>query len=415
MNVLYVTQYFSLTPTHASTVTTHEIVRGLAERGHNVTVVSPHSPGVFLLFEKNTGNVKVIKAIPFPKSIARWYNGFGTFLSHTVAYLPLLINAIVVSRRHGHFDVIISMYHPSHMASFSAYLLSRIFKLPLVIKTHDVYGFTSNLLRSLYLHFLDNLYRVILKRAECVSVVSDYLKSKVIETHGLERSKVLVFPNGVNVRRFRSRTDSDSLRSSLSVVNKKVVLFIGAITQDRGLDLLVKALPKILLKNSNAIVLIVGEGPQKSNLKKLAKDIGVERFVQFLPSVAHNDIPSYISLAEITVGPLVARLETLGSVPRKVLEYMACAKPVVSSRGGVAQDLIMDRRNGFLIQPANVEELASVISEVLRDPNLGKEIGLNARNHIAKFYDWDTIMNDFEKVLCAMVNGDKQNFTHEVG
>lgn len=415
MNILYVTQYFSLRPVHASTVTTYEIVKGLAERGHNVTVVSPHSPGVFFSFEKNARNVKVIKAIPFPKSKAQWYDGFGTLLSHTVAYVPLIINASVVSHRYGHFDVIISMYHPSHMASFSAYLLSRIFKLPLVIKTHDIYSFTSNLLKSLYLHSLNSLYRVILKRAECILVVSNYLKFKVTETHKLERHKVLVFPNGVNVRRFRPRIDSNSLRSSLGVMNKKVILFIGAITKDRGLDLLVKAMPKILLRNSNAIVLIVGEGPQKSNLKKLARDIGVERLVQFVPPVGHNEIPRYISLAEITVGPLVARFETLGSVPRKVLEYMACAKPVVSCQGGVAQDLIIDRCNGFLIQPENVQELASVVSDILRDPNLSKEIGLNARNYIVKFYEWDTIMNDFEKVLRAIVMGDKQNFALKMG
>ena len=399
MNVLYVTQYFSLTPIHASAITTYEIVRRLVERGHNVTVVSPCSAGTVLLFKKSAKNPYVTYTFPFPRFRARWYNGFGTFLSHTVAYIPLIINALVVNQCHGNFDIVVSMHHPSHMASFSAYLLSRVFKLPLIIKTHDVYSFTSSVLKSMYLHFLNSLHRVMLKRAERVLVVSNYLKFKAIETHRLEKHKVLVFPNGVDVRRFRLGIDSDSLRSSLGVVNKKVILFIGGITEDRGLDLLVKALPKMLVKNPNVIVLFVGEGPQKAYLKKLAQDVGVERFVKFVPPVSHKDIPRYISLAEITVGPLVARSDTFGSVPRKVLEYMACAKPVVSCRGGVAQDLIIDGYNGFLIQPGDVEELASIISEVFNDPSLSKEIGLNARKYVEDLYDWDRIMDDFEIAL----------------
>jgi len=293
------------------------------------------------------------------------------------------------------------------MASFSAYLLSHVFKLPLIIKTHDVYSFTSSVLKGMYLHFLNSVYRVTLRHAECVLVVSNYLKFKLVETNRLKKHEVLVFPNGVDVRRFRPGIDSDSLRSSLGVMNKKIILFIGGITEDRGLDLLVKALPKVMVKNPDVIVLFVGEGPQKAYLKKLAQDIGVERFVKFVPPVSHKDIPRYISLAEITVGPLVARLDTFGSVPRKVLEYMACAKPVVSCRGGVAQDLIIDGHNGFLFQPDDEEELASIISEVFNDPSLSKEIGLNARKHVENFHDWDIIMNGFEKVLFAAVIGDK--------
>lgn len=399
MNVLYVTQYFSLTPIHASAVTTYEIVKGLAERGHDVNVVSPYSSGVFLLFKKETEKVRVIKIFSFPRFKARWYNGFSALLTHTVAYVPLIMSALVANRRVGNFDVIVSMHHPSHMASFSAYLLSRVFKVPLIVKTHDVYGTASGLVKGLYLRFLGSLHRFVLKRADYISVVSEPLRLEIVKTHKLERHKVLVFPNGVDVRRFKPDIASGSLRSSLGVSNKKVVLFTGGLTKDRGLDLLVKAVAEIVVENQNVTVLIVGEGPQKSELEKMAQDMGVERFVKFVPTVSHEEMPRYISLADVTMGPLVARLETFGSVPRKVIEYMACAKPIVAVRGGVSSDLITDGYNGFLTRPSDVKELAAAISNAIDDLNSARKVGLNARKCVEEFYDMNKLMDQFEKVL----------------
>jgi len=364
-----------------------------------VIVVSPHFAGTALLFRKNAKNPQVINTFPFPKLKARWYNGFSTLLSHTVAYVPLILNTLVVNRRQGSFDVIVSMHHPSHMASFSAYLLSRILKLSLVIKTHDVYGFTSGVLKGLYFHFLAGLHRVILKRAKFVFVVSNHLRSRIIKTHKLERDKVQVFPNGVNIRRFRPDIASDSLRSSLGLVSKKVILFTGSISEDRGLDLLVKALAEIVTKNPKVTVLIVGEGPKKSELNKLAEDMGVKRFIKFLPFVSHEVIPQYISMADVTVGPLVARLDTFGSVPRKVLEYMACAKPVVAVQGGVSSDLVISGYNGLLTRPNDAKELAAVILKLIDDSNFAEEVGLKARKSIEERYDMDKLMSQFEEAL----------------
>ncbi|TET25316.1 MAG: glycosyltransferase WbuB [Candidatus Bathyarchaeum sp.] len=265
--------------------------------------------------------------------------------------------------------------------------------------------------KGVYFRFLDNLYRLILKRAEYISVVSEPLKFRVIETHGVEKEKVFVFPNGVDVRAFRTGIASGCLRSSLGVENKKVILFIGGITEDRGLALLVKALPKIVVKNQHVIVLIVGEGPQKFDLKKLAENMGVERFVKFIPPVSHEEIPRYISAADVTVGPLVARSDTFGSVPRKVLEYMACAKPVVVCYASVSRDLIIDGCNGFLIHPGETEELASVILKIISHPSLVAEVGQNARENVEKLYDWDIVMNNFEKVLRVAVAGGKHILT----
>lgn len=310
----------------------------------------------------------------------------------------IVIRALRIGKE-KRFDVVVSQHHSSHLASFSAYVLSRIFKIPLIIKTHDVYDIASGMIEKLYLHVLDNVYHVILKRADHVFVVSESLRSKVIETHGLEKGGVSVFPNGVDVKTFRPDVDCGSLRRDLGVEDKKVILFIGGITEDRGLSLLVKALPKVVAEHRNIVVLIIGDGPQKSELEKLVRELNVEGFVKFIEPVRHRDIPMYISMADVTVGPLVARLDTFGSVPRKVVEYMACAKPVVVCRGGVSGDLIQDGYNGFLTSPGDPEKLAVLILSLINSPDSVRRVGLNARKRVEQFYDWAEIMNEFEKVL----------------
>jgi len=86
---------------------------------------------------------------------------------------------------------------------------------------------------------------------------------------------------------------------------------------------------------------------------------------------------------------------------------MACAKPVVACYGSVSHDLIIDGYNGFLVHSGKTEELASVISKIIDHPNLVAKVGQNARESVEKLYDWDIVMNDFEKVLRAAVISDK--------
>jgi glycosyltransferase involved in cell wall biosynthesis len=248
------------------------------------------------------------------------------------------------------------------------------------------------------------LYKRIFKSANYVLVVSDPLRLAVIRTYGLEKSKVLVFRNGVDTQKFRPEVrDTKLLRHTLKAKNESTLLFIGKIREERGLTALIEALPNIIAKTPHISAVFVGGGPQKSDVQKLAQKLDVEDSLKFLPAVDHDEVPKYICMADIAVGPLVANIDTFGSVPRKVLEYMACAKPVVACRGGVSSDLILDGSNGFLFTKGNKEELASIILKLINNPALAYEVGLNARKHAETFYDWDKIVGEFEKVLSQAV------------
>jgi len=394
----------------ASSITIHGIIKKLGEKGHNLTLLAPQRcpkecvPHCSLGCKDDTTFTVVRVPTLVPHYLINKHRNIRA-LTLALSQVFLVLQGLRIGKVKK-FNLVLSQHHSSHFASFSAFILSHIFKLPLVVRTHDVYDTASSVLESLYLHTLDNVYRVVLKRADYVSVVSSPLRSRLLGTHKLEKDRVLVFPNGVDIKSFRPDVRFGSLRRDLQVEGKKILLFTGSIIEARGLTLLIEALPEIISENSDIVVLIVGDGPQKSDLEKLAQRLGVERFVRFVPPVDHIEVPKYICMSDVTIGPLKSRIGTFGSVPRKVLEYMACAKPVVACYASVSHDLIIDGYNGFLIHPGKTEELASVISKIIDHPKLVAEVGQNARETVEKLYDWDVVTNDFEKVLRATVIGD---------
>ena len=399
--ILYVAQNYQ--PMSASSITTHGILKKLAEKGHEIQLLVPERcprecvPNCSLRCKDDAKIVVTRIPTVFPYYLINSNKNIRALML-AFSQLFLILKALKIGKTKK-FDFVISQHHSSHLASLSAFILSKILKLPLIVKTHDVYDLASGFFDAVYLRLLDNVYRTVLRRADYILVVSDSFRSRVIETHKLDKDKVLVFPTGVDVKKFKPNIVAGFLRRSLGVEGKKVILFIGEVTEARGLALLVKVLPKITSRDTNIVVLVVGRGPQKAEVERLAKDLGVRRFVRFIEPVAHGEIPKYVCLADVAVGPLVATIETFGSVPRKVLEYMACAKPVVACYGGVSEDLISDGYNGFLVHDGKVEELATVILEMLSNSDRVREVGLNARRHVEEFYDWDKVINGFDKIL----------------
>jgi glycosyltransferase involved in cell wall biosynthesis len=315
----------------------------------------------------------------------------------------LILQALKIGRAKK-FDVVISQHHLSHFASFSAFLVSRVLRCPFIIKTHDVYDSGSNIFQRIFLRIIDCIYRLIFRHADHIFVVSNSLRLSIIKTYKLNNHKVSVFPNGVDINTFRPDINCASIRHDLQVKQKKVLLFIGVLRKDRGLTQLIKALPIIIKKNSNLVLFFIGNGPEKAHLIKLVKEFNIEKFVRFIGWVSHNEIPKYICMSDVLIGPLIKNVDTFGSVPRKVLEYMACAKPIVVRYGGVSKDLIKDGYNGFLVYSEDPKELASLILKLMNDFSLVRKVGLNAREFVKEFHDWDRLIPHFEKTLYLVLH-----------
>lgn len=400
--VLYVTQYFSFTPTHAAAVTTYEIVRRLAKNGHKVTMLVPnfeHSGSERSVVTEPSllNNVNVVAATSLPlkeRESLMWYG-----LTCSVLYAPLFLKAL---KNRSKYDVIVSMYHPSHLATFCAYMISRILKLPLLIKVHDLLPDTMdpNLFRRVYKKTMFNLYSAFLKKGDFVLVPSIEWVNLAEKVYNVSKEKMILFRNGVDTEKFNPNVECKQIREVLGLENKSVVLFAGRFSRIRGLEHLCKAVPSIVEREPNARFLIIGEGgSEKLRLYHLLKRLGVDRFVVFVDEVEHDMVPKYVCLADVTIGPLEALPITIGTLPIKVLEYLACGKPVIACHGGFSRGLVVNDHNGVLVRAGDVQELASAIIALLVNHELVKRLGRNARKHVERFYDWDIIIEVLENML----------------
>jgi len=406
LNVLYISQYFSEEPTHASTVTTYELVTRLAKRKHSVTVVSADSPGIRRTYRADSKTPEVARPLPVPFFTSQWYDGITTLFTHTVAHVPLTTNVLLARRNRSEtkFDVIISMYHPTHLATVSAQLLSRVLKLPLVVKIYDfiIETIEPQKLKRMYHLALGQINTHVLKRSNSVVLVqSPELREIVRETCSIDDERLVLFPNGVDTNVFKPEINSSGLREKLGFLNKTVVLFLGGLYRQRHPELLVDALPKVIDKAKEVQLLFVGEGPEKPNLVSLANRLGVREQVRFLNSIGHGLVPELISLADVTIGPLSVspRPTIYGSTPLTVLEYMACGKPVVVSDGAVSKSLISDEHTGVVVPPNDIHGLSSAIIRLIEDKRFSNRVARNARKHVERTCSWDVLLDKLEAVL----------------
>jgi len=406
MNILYISQYFSFKPKHAAAVTTYEIVKRLSEKGHTVTVLVPN---VDPEESRNINSKELLKFQVHPLShfphAKVQKSTLLRFWTISLWYVFLVL-WILKGAQKKKYEIVIAMYHSNHLATASAYIVSRILKLPLIVKEHDLIPEFEDpkILRRLLTRFLMAVNLPIIKRSEVVLVLGNDRKEMVHKFYGIVEKKLVLFPNGVDPHNFTSNSNRNFLSEilGLELEDCRILLYVGALTKNRGLENLVIAMPLILEKHPQTKLIVVGEGPERERLINLATQQKVNGNIKFIGNIEHCTIPNLISSADVTIGPLISSIPNSTSFPIKVLEYMACGKPVVGSFGGVSNDLIINGYNGILVREGDTLELAAAIFKLFNDA-FAKEIGQNARKHVENFHDWNNLILRLDKIIKAQV------------
>jgi glycosyltransferase involved in cell wall biosynthesis len=326
-------------------------------------------------------------------------------LSCSVLFVPLFIKVL---RRRREYDAVISMFHPSHLATFFAYLIARVLKVPLLVKVHDllVDAADPSFLRRSYKEAMFRFYLAFLKRGDLFLVPSVEWVRLLARVYKVSKRRIVLFRNGADAGKFNPDVNCTSFRSALNLKDKKVVLYSGQISWIRGLDYLIQAMVDVAKEERDVRLLIIGEGGEKSRLVGSVQRLGLDDYVLFKNSVSHDFMPAYVCLADVTIGPLVALPVTLGTLPIKVIEYMACGKPVVACYDGASRNLVVDGYNGVLIRSGDVIGLSSALIRLLKDTELAKNLGVNARRHVEKYHNWNVITGELDRLLMKLVGVD---------
>ena len=216
-------------------------------------------------------------------------------------------------------------------------------------------------------------------------VVSTPLKDYLLSLGVLKR-KIIVMPNGVNVRKFVPRGKDKRLLEQYGFSEDNVIVgFVGILRPWHGLDLLIEAFQVVEKENKNLRLLIVGDGPIRSDIEEKIRGLTLVDKVFITGRVPHDEIPNNIALFDIAVSPKA----TFYASPMKILEYMALGRAVVAPDTANIRDLIDDKVNGLLFKNGNLLALSGSISNLVDNRRYMEQLGNNARTKIIKKRNWD--------------------------
>lgn len=337
-----------------------------------------------------------------PKSIVD-KNDSLKFLRCSIGYLILFLNGLRLHKKRK-VDCVFSQHHSFHLATFTASLLSFFLGVPHIIKIQDVVPWCERFLEKPYIFFIDILNRYAFKHAKYVLTLSTELEYLVKKSFQITDAQSVVIPNTVQVHTCEVNEFSvEKLKSKLQLGGYRILIFVGS-TKGRGLKLLIKALPYVISRTKKVRLLIVGYAHNRDELESLANSLNVGQYVKFTGPVEHSFVPVLISMSEVAIGPLHSSPVTIGAVPRKVLEYMACSKPVIAAYNTVSNDLLVNGYNGIFVREDS-RELADALIKLLRDKDLANRLGKNAKLHVNKYFSSNVLRERLSHILKSIGSG----------
>ncbi|NIM91377.1 MAG: glycosyltransferase [Candidatus Aminicenantes bacterium] len=291
--------------------------------------------------------------------------------------LPLMLLKSMALINRKHIDIIhtVGVY-----ASIMGAFLSKTTNRPYV---STIQGWKLSKYAARNENFLvQGLVRYAISHSTMVHCISSYLEKSARK---LGAKKTLIVPNGVYLNRSRN-LDNRKLKKKLGIGEYRIILTAGRLIKTKGIEYLIEALPKVLERQNNTKLIIIGDGPEKPRLLSLSDELGLRHEVLFLGSIPQDEVFSYMNASDVFVGPSL--FEGLGNV---FIEAMACGTPVIGTSVGGIREIIENEVNGLLVPPGDSRAIAKAISRVLSNEDLATSLSRNGRKIVEEKFDWDKI------------------------
>ena len=222
----------------------------------------------------------------------------------------------------------------------------------------------------------------LLKKVDKIIAVSSAVRED-ISKYGLNKDKIVVIHNGVDTEVFKP---SERVFKEQYEGCDNLLLFVGRIIEQKGLDHLIDAMPRILKEYPSTKLLIVGKGKMKPRLIKKVKKMDLNKEVIFPGFIDEELMPNLYSSADVFVLPSLWEV-----LPIALLEALSCGAPLLASDAGGNPEIVENGKNGFIFEKRNDEELIEKLRIMLDDHTLRKNMRRESRETALKKFDWDLI------------------------
>jgi glycogen(starch) synthase len=280
--------------------------------------------------------------------------------------------------------------------------LAKRFRCPLLTTIHATehgrhQGWVSKHPQS-YIHGVE---RWITNRAERVIACSYYMREQIADIFGVEEEKVSVIPNGIDPRDLRpdDPAELERLRLEFADPDQRLVLLIGRLVYEKGFQLALEAMPRLIEALPGTRFLVAGSGTHEEQLRRQAADLGLMEHGTFLGWIGDDVLHSLYPIADLTVVPSI--YEPFGLV---ALEAMASGCPCIVADTGGLREVVPHEEAGLRFRSRDPQALAEMAIRVLGDDELGRRLVEEAHEHVRRF-DWGDVAGQ-TAALYAELAGD---------
>jgi glycogen(starch) synthase len=263
--------------------------------------------------------------------------------------------------------------------------LAKRFRAPLAITIHATeygrhQGWVDKHPQS-HIHSVENWMA---NRADQVITCSAYMRDHVSDIYSIEEERIAVIPNGIDPADLRPLEEGEraSLRARFAEPHEKLVLLIGRLVYEKGFQIALEAMPRVIEDVGNVRFLVAGSGTHEQELRAQATKLGLDSHGTFLGWIGDDVLHSLYRIADLTVVPSI--YEPFGLV---ALEAMACGCPCLVADTGGLREVVPHEEVGLRFRSRDPASLARVAARVLTDEGLGRSIVAEAHEHVREF-DW---------------------------
>jgi glycosyltransferase involved in cell wall biosynthesis len=327
---------------------------------------------------------------------------FVNFIFLTIFYLPVILRII------GKVDIVYSMA-PQIFSSFGGYVYSKFTRAFFVYEASDLWPDMLIVFSSKLMPIIMIVGKVIAKLCystpDIIIAIGDYAAEHIFKNYR-PKCSIYPLPIGVDPGRFQPFSKYNSRKELLkkqilpTEIDKKfIILYMGIISSAIQLESLAYAAErlKMLDKEKQIVILIVGEGDSKTKLQQLKVQLNLDNFY-LLPFQDRDFVPKIMSCADVCVVSLPSEQIFDVNVPTKFYEYLACRKPFIGICGGETAKIINSYNIGRTVKSGDIAGLVSIISDFKDSPSLIQTMENNS-NVLLKKYSLDSLASYFLSIL----------------
>lgn len=367
----------------------HDLSKRLIKDGHEVTVVTYRDNTDVPEYENDKGvNVyRVDNYMIHPNNFIDWIMQLN---------FNMVSKATEIINKEGGFDVI---HAHDWLVTYAAKSLKNAYDIPIVATIHATEAGRNSGIHDETQRYINDTEWLLTYEATEVIVNSNYMKNEIQRLFGLPFDKINVIPNGINLSNFTGIERDYDFRRQYAMDNEKIILYVGRLVYEKGIQNLIAAMPKVLSNYNDAKLIIAGRGGMIDELKAEAASLGLNNKIYFTGYLDSKQVQKMYKCADVAVFP--STYEPFGIV---ALEAMLAGVPTVVSDVGGLNEIVNHGVDGMKSYAGNPNSIADSITALLYDHQLANNCAKRAKQKVKEQFNWEKIAQDthftYEKAIC---------------